>query len=154
MKRHIIGRLALAAIGLSLVGGVAIAQTYGNGPLISTPGAPVYISQALVPVATPTAAATLVLKAAPGNLFSVFAANASATAGFMVVTNTTTAATSGTITPLACAALPANGNATINYNPGPSASYSTGISVSLTSAATCFTVTTGLITGYISGTVQ
>lgn len=149
MKRHIIGRLALAAIGLSLIGGVAIAQTYGNGPLISTPGAPVYMQPVLTPVATSVAAATLVLKAASGNLFSVTGQGGAAVA-YMIVQNSTTAAASGTVVPVLCAAIPANSTTTINL-PVPAA-FNVGIAVSL-SATSCFSMASAG-SGFISGLVQ
>lgn len=106
-----------------------------------------------VPVVSGSAEACHVLKASAGNLYSVYAVNLTATAGFLVVTNTTTAPADGAITPLDFAVLPANGQATINYS-GPPAVYGTGITACLTSAVTVFTKTTGVITGAISGKVQ
>jgi hypothetical protein len=109
---------------------------------------------AITPVQTSTAAATLVLKASAGSLFSVNATNQTTTAGFLQIINATTAPTSGsTITPLACAALPASGSAAINFGQVPEA-YSTGIVALLSSAATCFTFTSGTITGFIMGLKQ
>jgi hypothetical protein len=109
---------------------------------------------AITPVVTATAAASKVLKAAAGNLYSVNATNQTTTAGFLVVINATTAPTTGsTITPLSCAPLPASGSASINYGQVPAA-YSTGITAMLTSATTCFTFTSGTITGFISGLIQ
>lgn len=95
-----------------------------------------------------------VLKASAGNLYSVYATNLTATGGFLVILNSTTAPGDGAITPLECVPLPANGNATVNYNPGPPAVFSTGITAVLTSATTCFTKTTGTITGFIKGSIQ
>lgn len=106
----------------------------------------------LAPVATPAAANNLVLKATPGNVFSVAAANNTATAGYLILLNATSSPADGAVTPLACAALPANGNASLSYNPG--AVFSVGITAVLTSAAVCTTKTTGVITGFISGMVQ
>jgi hypothetical protein len=109
---------------------------------------------AITPVQTSTAAASLVLKASAGSLFSVNATNQTTTAGFLAIINATTAPTSGsTITPLACAALPASGSAAINFGQVPEA-YSTGIVALLSSAATCFTFTSGTITGFIMGLKQ
>jgi hypothetical protein len=108
---------------------------------------------ALTPVATPSAANNLVLKATPGHLFGLTVANQTATAGFLVVLNATTAPADGAIVPLVCVALPANGNAQIP--PGfPSFSFNVGMVAVLTSATTCFTKTTGVITGFISGLVD
>lgn len=95
-----------------------------------------------------------VLKATPGNLYSVYATNLTATAGFLVVLNLTASPADGAITPLECVPLPANGSASVNYNPGPPAVFSTGIVAVVTSAATCFTKTTGVITAFIRGSVQ
>ena len=71
-----------------------------------------------------------------------------------MVVNATSAPADGAITPLDFVPLPANGSASINYNPGPAAAYSTGITAILTSATTPFTKTTGVITGAIKGAVQ
>ena len=111
-------------------------------------------SAAITSVVTAAGAASQVLKASAGNLYSVYATNLTGTAGFLAITNTTTAPSSGAITPLACAPLPANGVASINYAPGPAQRYSTGITAVVTSATTCYTYTTGVITAFISGAVQ
>lgn len=111
----------------------------------SVPG----FGQALTPVVTAASAATLVGRAAPGRLFKVFAANQTATAGFLVVLNLTAAPADGAVTPLACVPLPASGTANIDY-PVRSAAFNTGVVVVLTSGANCFTKTTGVISGFIS----
>lgn len=95
-----------------------------------------------------------VLKAAPGNLYSVYATNLTGTAGFLVVLNATTAPGDGAITPLDCAPLPGNSTASINYRSGPPEVFSTGIVAVVTSASSCFTKTTGVITAFIHGDVQ
>jgi hypothetical protein len=96
-----------------------------------------------------------VLKAAPGQLVSVYAANLTATAGYLVILNAVANPADGAITPLDCANLPANGLASISYSPGPYAIYSVGIVAVVTSAATCFTKTTsGGMTAFISGRVK
>jgi len=105
-------------------------------------------------VVSPSAEGTRVLKAGAGNLYSAYATNLTATAGFLVVVNATSAPADGAITPLACVPLPENGNASINYGAGPPQVYSTGITVVLTSASSCFTKTTGTLTGFISGNVM
>lgn len=119
--------------------------------------APVPTSSAAIGItaATSTAAeASHIIKAAPGNLYSVYATNITSTAGFLVVVNAATVPGTGALTGatvLDCAALPANGTASISYAPGPPKIYSTGIVALVTSAATCFTFTTGTITAFISG---
>ena len=87
-------------------------------------------------------------------VYTVYAVNSTATAGFLVVLNSTTVPADGAITPLACVPLPANGSANINYSPGPPGLFLTGVVAVVSSAATCFTKTTGVITAFISGLVQ
>ena len=108
----------------------------------------------ITPVVSTSAEGSHVLKATPGNLYSVYATNLTATAGFLVVLNSTSVPGDGAITPLECVPLPANGGVGLNYSPGPPAVYSTGITAVITSAVTCFTKTTGVITGFIRGAVQ
>ncbi len=123
-------------------------------PLPVTSGTANPTMPGLTPVVSGSAEATHVLKASAGALWSVYATNLTATGGFLAVLNATSAPVDGAITPLECVPLPANGAASINYNSGPPATYSTGITAVITSAATCFTKTTGVITGYIKGAVQ
>ena len=141
--------------GASLDRGRAI-----NGALAAGTGtaavaiAPTSASAAgITPVVSTAAEATRVLKASAGNLYSVYAVNLTATAGFLLILNTTSAPADGAVTPLDAVALPANGVASISYNSGPPAAYSTGITAVLSSAATVFTKTTGVITGFIKGAV-
>lgn len=95
-----------------------------------------------------------ILKASAGNLYSIYATNQTATAGFLVVINAITSPADGAITPLECVPLPASGNASINYNSGPPSVFSTGIVAVVSSGANCFTKTTGTITAFIKGSVQ
>lgn len=111
-------------------------------------------SGGITPVVSGSAEATHVLKASAGNLYSVYATNLTATAGFLTVINATSAPGDGAQTPLECVPLPANGNASINYSAGPPSVFSTGITAIVTSANTCFTKTTGVITAFIKGSVQ
>ena len=107
------------------------------------------------PVVTSAAAENNhVLKATPGTIYSVYATNLTATAGFLVVLDAVSAPSDGAIVPLDCVPLPASGAASISWQTDPLKTYSTGITVVLTSASTCFTKTTGTITGFISGEVQ
>lgn len=108
----------------------------------------------ITPVVSGSAEASHVLKAGAGNAYSIYATNLTATAGFLVVLNSTSAPGDGAITPIACAPLSPNGVASINYAPGPPGVFSTGITAVITSAASCFTKTTGVITAFISGSVQ
>lgn len=108
----------------------------------------------ITPIVSTSLEACHVLKAGAGNLYSVYAANSTATGGYLVVLNQTSIPADGAIAPLDVAPLPANGFANINYNPGPAAVYSTGITACITSASTPFTKTTGVISAFIKGAVQ
>lgn len=134
------------------VAGASLATGFGVSAAAVRPTSSA--NAAIAPIATAAAASSLVLKASAGNLYSVYAANQTATPGFLVVLNSVSAPADGPITPLECAALPANGNAEIKYNPGPAARFSTGIVAVMTSGADCFTKTTGTITGFIRGAIQ
>lgn len=105
----------------------------------------------IVGVASAAAESSHVIKASNGNLWSAYAQNLTTTAGFLVVLNATSAPVDGAITPIDCVALPASGAATISYGAGPPGIYSTGITAVVTSATTCFTKTTGVITAFIKG---
>lgn len=105
----------------------------------------------IVPTVSTSAVATLVLKNGPGDLYSVYATNLTATAGFLVVVNAASAPADGAITPLDCVPLPASGNASLNYGPAPPAKYTVGITAIVTSGSTCFVKTTGTITAFIHG---
>lgn len=112
--------------GTSTIGGVVMAHDS-----LSTTG--------IAPVTTLT---TLevghVLKAGPGNLYSVYVTNTGTAAGFLIVTNTTTVTANGTLGSgvivdcIAVGSLSTNG---INYAPGPPEYCSTGISAVFSSTA-------------------
>lgn len=101
------------------------------------------------PSVTSTAANNLVLKTTSGSLCTYTVVNVTATAGFVVVLNLTAVPADGVITPLDCKPIAANGTIVVNWN--TPLYLSTGITVVVTSAATCFTKTTGAITAFISG---
>lgn len=115
--------------------------------------APAQSQVATTPIPSAVAENNHILRAAPGRLYNLFVANQTATAGFVVVLNQTTVPADGAILPLLCVALPASGTAQLNLILRPAA-FNTGITVVITSAATCFTKTTGVITGFISGMVD
>lgn len=148
------GTAGLGAVGIYL--STAPAMTTGQviGLQLDASGNLMVSGRPITPVVSAAGENAHVLKASAGNLFSVYATNLTATSGFLVVLNSTTAPADGAITPLACAPLPASGVASLSYNPGPPAAYSTGITAVVTSATTCFTKTTGTITAFISGSVQ
>lgn len=107
---------------------------------------------------------THIFKASTGNLFSIYATNLTTTAGFLVVVSSATVPADGALVGCAvaqaspcvldCVPLPASGNASINFFPGPPVPYLNGIVAVLTSAVTCLTKTTGVITGFIKADVQ
>ena len=108
----------------------------------------------ITPVVSAAGEASHILKATPGNVYSAYATNLTATSGFLLLFNAVSAPADGAVTPIACAPLSANGVASINYAPGPPGVFSTGITAVVSSAATCFTKTTGVITAFISGSVK
>lgn len=119
---------------------------------------------AQIPTSTATAApllavtngaqATLVVKASAGNSYGVAATNLTATAGFLVGYNATAAPADGALTGtlvLECLPLPPYGYA----NPGQRVKrFPTGITYFITSAATCYTKTTDVITGMIEASYE
>lgn len=108
---------------------------------------------ALAPIASTSAENNHILRTTPGRFWGVYVTNLTATAGFVVVLNATASPADGAITPLLCQALPASGNTQLEMKIRPAA-FNIGIVVVLTSAATCLTKTTGVITGFISGLVD
>lgn len=131
---------------------VSPATSANPWPVVSIPTS--VAANGIVPVVSTALEACHVLKGTPGNLYSAYAANSTATAGFLIILNATTAPADGAVTPLDVATLPANGTALINYNSGPPSVYSTGITACVTSAATPFTKTTGVITAFIKGSIK
>lgn len=140
--------------GTNIIGKTGIDQTTpGTTNAVSIPPSSAS-AIGITPVVSTAGESSHVLKASAGNAYSIYATNLTATAGFLVLLNATSAPADGAITPLACAPLSANGVASLNYAPGPPGVFSTGITAVVTSANTCFTKTTGVITAFISGSVQ
>jgi len=108
----------------------------------------------ITPIVSSAGESSHILKASAGNVYSAYATNLTATQGFFLLLNATSAPADGAVTPIACAPIAPNGIASFNYAPGPPGVFSTGITAVLTSAVTCFTKTTGVITAFISGSVQ
>lgn len=114
------------------------------------------VASGFTPVTSTALEATHVISTSKAGLCGVYAANSTATPGWLVVYNATTAPGDGALTGalvLDAIPLPANGVASINYYGGPPKAYSIGITVILTSAVTPFTKTTGVITGFINGSL-
>lgn len=132
---------AILFASLSMLGAdLAKAQIYGVAPAVSAGNV-----------------AALVVKAAPGTQLQVVATNATSTAGLLIGYNAIAAPSAGALTAalvLDCVALPASGSAVINDKPGPGTNYSIGITYLLSSAASCYTYTTGTITGFIKADYQ
>ncbi len=108
----------------------------------------------VTPTVSTAAENSHILKAGAGVVYSVYATNLTTTDGYLQVFNAVSAPADGAVTPLACAPLSGGGVASIHYAPGPPGIYGTGITAVVSSAATCFTKTTGTITAFISGMVQ
>ncbi len=121
---------------------------------IAIPAAGQQLNVSVTPVVSAAAEAGHVLKSTPGHLYAAYATNLTTTAGFLVILNATSVPSDGAILPVACIPLPASGAASYNYAPTPPGQFSTGITAAVTSASTCFTLTTGTITAFISGLVQ
>ena len=124
--------------------------------LLATPPTVAQTLTGITPVVSAGEVNNLVAKAAPGSAFSVYAANATSTAGFLVGFNAVAAPSTGALTPalvIDCVALPAGGSAIINDQPGPGTNYTIGVVYLLTSGANCYTYTTGTITGFIRAKV-
>jgi|KBSMisStaDraftv2_1062788.scaffolds.fasta_scaffold00037_39 hypothetical protein len=109
---------------------------------------------ALTPVVTGALAASLVLKASAGKLFSVYASNLTgAGAGFLLVLNATSKPGDGASTPIVCVPF-SGGVAQAAYINIPPAAFATGITAVVSTATTCFTQTSSVATAFISGMVN
>jgi hypothetical protein len=135
------------------------------GPTGPSPAATLQINQVTIartsgkavsvpPVVSGASETSHVFKAYPGALISAYAFNLSATAGMFLIFNSASVPADGAVTPVECIPIAANGTASVSYRSGPHKHLNTGISAALSTAATCFTKTTGLTTGFISGDVQ
>ena len=92
----------------------------------------------IVPVLSAAAEASHLIKAAPGNLYSLYVTTG-ATAGYLMTFNANAAPADGAVTPVECVVAPANTTVSISFN-GPPDIYSIGI-VAVFSATGCFTKT-------------
>ncbi len=149
------GTAGSAAAGVVTIQGIASMTPVAISGTITANITPSSSSSVgITPVVSASGESSHVLKASAGNTYSVYATNLTATQGFLLLLNATSAPADGAVTPLACAPLSPNGVASLNYAPGPPGVFSTGITAVVTSAVTCFTKTTGVITAFISGSVQ
>lgn len=146
--------LPALVVGSAIIGKVGIDQTTpGTTNAVTKVPSGGAAAEAISPVNSSTPENSHVFKASAGNVFSIAATNLTNTPAYLVLLNVTTAPADGAITPLACAPMPASGSASINYGAFP-ARYTTGIVAVVTSAVTCFTKTTGVVTAFLSGQVQ
>ena len=145
--------MARVQVNLSALAAGSIIFTMEGGPGTSVVVPSSGSAAGVAPGASPSAEGSHVFTGAH-NVSSVAATNLTSTSGFLVLLNAASAPADGAITPLACAPLSANGQASISYGGQPAGLYGTGIVAVLTSGANCFTKTTGVITGFISGIVQ
>jgi kynureninase len=112
------------------------------------------IAFSITPIVSASAEATHVLSAGPVNLYSAYFTNTTATAGFFMLLDATTVPGDGAVTPKACAAFAANSSVSISTAPGPMMQFNNGLVAVASSAATCFTKTTGTVSGFISGSFK
>lgn len=163
------GGMAYAATGFVIFGANGGTATVTNGKLDVNAAATVsgsvvlgaganaigsLVGVPLTPIVSAAAENNHVLKASAGTLFTVCAVNITTTPGYLIVLNSTTSPGDGAVTPLDVAPLPGSGSGCITLDPLQGHTYSTGITAVVTSAATPFTKTTGVITAFISGGVQ
>jgi hypothetical protein len=144
-----------AALAFVLFAEAALAQSGpGPGTVLQPTSAS---SAAIAPVAAGAAVSSSVLKAAPGNLYGVYATCTSAC--WLMIFNATSLPANGATTSgnasgnlQDCLAIGANGNGFVNYAPGPPESYSVGITAVISSTG-CATLTASAV-GYVHGSVQ
>lgn len=104
---------------------------------------------AIVPSASAAVESGRVLKASAGNLYRL-STTTGASAGYLLVFNSTTVPADGAVTPLICRAIAATSTLTVSFADIP-ARFSTGISVSFSTTG-CFTKTaseTAFFEGYV-----
>lgn len=108
----------------------------------------------VVPVVSTALEGSHVLKGGAGLLYGAYASNfTGGTTGNLLIFNATSAPADGAVAPLVC--LPFNSSTLVGIDYSlAAASFSTGITAVISSAASCFTKTTGVITGFISGRVS
>lgn len=100
-------------------------------------------------VVSPAAESGRVLKASAGNLYSI-SVTSGASAGFLMVFNSTTVPADGAVTPIVCRAVGVGATVVATFSDVPAA-YSTGISAAFSTTG-CFTKTasaTAFFEGYV-----
>lgn len=92
----------------------------------------------ITPVVSSAPESGHLIKAAPGNLYSLYVTTGAA-AGYVMTFNSKSAPADGAVTPVECVAAPANSTISISFT-GPPDIYSQGI-VAVFSSTGCFTKT-------------
>lgn len=101
-----------------------VTDQYGN---VKVAFAPVdSAGSAIVPVVSPSVETGRVIKASPGNLYGLNVV-VGASAGFVMVFNSTTVPAAGAVTPIKCLPVAANAGFSVTFN--PPIRFGTGISV-------------------------
>lgn len=139
---------ATLAAGSALAGSVSIDQTTSGTTNAVVPVPIATATAGITSVSTSAVASNRVIKNSPGNLYG-FSVTTGATAGFVFVSNTTTAPTAGgaAITPVKCYVIAANSTLGVTFN--PPLVLSTGVTL-VFSTTGCFT-NTASSTAFISG---
>lgn len=89
------------------------------------------------PIVSAAAEGSHILKAAPGCLIAAYVTTA-ASAGLLMVFNSTTVPGDGAVTPIHCIPVAASSSQFVNFAPQPPEWYSTGIVVAFSTGTNCF----------------
>lgn len=148
---------------ITATGSTTLRAIQANGPVTisgggngTSGGAIVVTTAAITPVVSTALENNHVLKgSANGTLYSVYASNLTGGAvGYLQIYNAITAPADGASqTPVVCVPF-IGGVASANYQGLPPSAFATGITAVISSATSCFTKTTGVLTGFISGIVK
>jgi len=139
-----------AAIWFGLAGGL-VSQPYAQDAIIRPTN---QITFSLTPVVSTAAEATHILSPNAANVYTVYFTNHTATSGYLILIDATAVPSDGAVVPKGCAAFSGNASASINYIPGPMGAFQTGVVAIASSSSSCFTKTTGTVTGFFSGLVK
>lgn len=93
----------------------------------------------ITPVVSAAAEASHLIKAAPGNLYSLYVTTSTSSAGYLMTFNAVSVPPDGAVTPVECVYVPTSGTVSINFD-GPPDIYSRGI-VAVFSSTGCFSKT-------------
>ncbi len=104
----------------------------------------------IAPVVSAVAEASHLIKAAPGNLYSLYVTTG-ATAGYVMTFNADAAPADGAVTPVECVVAPADSTISISFD-GPPDIYSVGI-VAVFSTTGCF-IKTASATAFFKARAQ